>query len=70
MAPRSPIDILIYLVIYVHFLSLHGQTHIVIRFLSVCKIYSYVGRWSVLFDLLKLKKLIAINNDIKIKQTF
>ena len=70
MELRNHIDILIYLAIYITFSDLHEQTHIVIRFISVSKIYSYVGTWSILFDLSKLEQLIAINNDIKKKQTF
>ena len=70
MELRNHIDILICLAIYITFSDLHKQTHIVIRFIFVSKIYSYVGTWSILFDLLKLKQLIAINNGIKKKQTF
>ena len=36
MELRNDIYILIYLVIYIHFSGLHGQTLIVVRFLSVC----------------------------------
>ena len=36
-------------------------------FLSVSKIYSYVGMSPVLFDVLKIKQLIALNYDIKNK---
>ena len=70
MELRNHIDILIYLAIYINFSDLHEQTHIVIRFISVSKIYYYVGTWSILFDLLKLKQLIANNIDIQKKQTF
>ena len=70
MERRNHIDILIYLAIYINFSDLYGQTHIIIRLNSVSKIFSYVGTWSILLDLLKLKQLIAINNVMKKKQKF
>ena len=39
-------------------------------YLSVSKIYSYVGTWSILFDVLKVKQLIAIKNGIKKRNLF
>ena len=39
------------------------------KIFSVSKIYLYEGTWSVLLHVLKVKQLIAINNDIKIKET-
>ena len=60
MELRNHTELLIYLVIYIQFPDLHQYTHIVTRFLSVPKIYSYVGTCSVLFDLLKLKQLLLL----------
>ena len=78
MELKNHIELLKYLVIYIKksyiFLALFPRftliTHIVARYIFVCKIYSCIGTPLVLLVILKLRKLIAIKNDTKRKETF